>query len=89
MPKVAFTANIQRHVSCPDTEAPGATVRDVLEHVFGANRQARAYVLDDQGALRRHMSIFIDGRAIIDRQTLSDPVAPSASIFIAQALSGG
>ena len=31
MAKVAFTANIQRHVACPPTEAPGRTVREVLD----------------------------------------------------------
>ena len=89
MAKVVFTANIQRHVSCPDTAAAGATVRDVLEAVFAGNPQAKSYVLDDQGALRRHMAIFIDGRLIADRAQLSDPVAATSTISVFQALSGG
>ena len=89
MPKVAFTANIQRHVACPDTEAAGSTVREVLDAVFGANPQARSYVLDDQSALRRHMIIFVDGQAISDRTRLSDPVGAASTIHVFQALSGG
>ena len=73
MPKVAFTQNIQRHVACPETEVEGSTVREALEAFFAANPRARSYVLDDQAALRKHMTIFVDGRAIRDRTRLSPP----------------
>ena len=89
MARVTFTQNIQRHVECPPTTAAGATVREVLEAVFTTNPRARGYVLDDQGALRKHMVIFVDGHAIRDRTTLEDPVTDNADIYIMQALSGG
>ncbi len=89
MPKVAFTQNIQRHVECPEIAAPGTTVREVLDNAFAANPRARSYVLDDQGALRRHMAIFVDGALIRDRAKLSDTVKPDSSIHVFQALSGG
>ena len=89
MPKVTFTPNIQRHVSCPDTEAEGRNVREVLDKVFAENPRARSYVLDDQAALRKHMTIFVDGETIRDRVRLSDPVAAGSTIRVFQALSGG
>ena len=89
MPRVAFTQNLQRHVECPEVAVDGATVREALEGVFRDNERARHYVLDDQGALRRHMMIFVDGKQIADRLTLSDPVAVDAEIYVMQALSGG
>jgi molybdopterin converting factor small subunit len=89
MAKVIFTANIQRHVACPEAQAPGGTVREVLDNVFAENAQARSYVLDDQRALRRHMTIFVDGRAIRDRAGLADRVAENSTIHVFQALSGG
>ena len=89
MAKVIFTPNLQRHVQCPPAEAPGATVREVLDHVFAANPQARGYVLDDQSALRRHMTIFVDGQMMRDRAQLSDAVHEASSIYVFQALSGG
>ena len=89
MAKVVFTPNIQRHVACPAAEAPGRTVREVLDAVFAANPQARSYVLDDQAALRRHMSIFVDGVLIGDRTRLEDPVGDGSTIYVFQALSGG
>ena len=89
MPRVVFTSNIQRHVVCPESEAPGRTVREVLDHVFAANPAARGYVLDDQAALRKHMAIFVDGAMLRDRAGLSDPVARTGTVYVIQALSGG
>jgi molybdopterin synthase sulfur carrier subunit len=89
MARVVFTPNIQRHVECPETEAAGRTVREVLDAVLAGNPRARGYVLDDQGALRRHMTVFVDGAMIEDRQGLSDPVGPDGAVYVFQALSGG
>ena len=89
MAVVAFTQNLRRHVGIADTSAAGATVREVLDAVFAANPRVRGYVLDEQGALRKHMSIFIDGKLIDDRATLSDPVRPDSELYVMQALSGG
>ena len=89
MAQVAFTPNIQRHVACPPKDVTGRTVRDVLEAVFAENEGARSYVLDDQGALRKHLVIFVDGRPIEDRETLGDPISEHAEVYVMQALSGG
>jgi sulfur-carrier protein len=89
MPRVVFTPNIQRHVFCPEAEAAGHTVREVLDNVFAENSEARSYVLDDQSGLRRHMSVFVDGRIIQDRIHLSDTVREASVIYVLQALSGG
>jgi sulfur-carrier protein len=89
MPTVTFTPNIQRHVTCPAMHAEGATVREVLEAVFEANPRARGYVLDEQGAVRQHMVVFVNGKQVIDRARLSDAVGPGTEIYVAQALSGG
>jgi sulfur-carrier protein len=89
MAKVVFTPNVQRHVGCPAAEAAGATVREVLEKVFADNPPARSYVLDDQSALRRHMTIFVDGQMIRDRTRLADAVTDTSTIYVFQALSGG
>ena len=60
---------------------PGQAFRD--------NPRARGYVLDDQGALRKHMVVFIDGEMIRDRVCLTDAVGADSEIYIMQALSGG
>ncbi len=89
MPSVRFTRNIQRHVECPTREVEGSTVREVFDAYFSTNEQARGYVLDDRGRLRKHMAAFIDGQQIDDRESLSDTVARAAVVDIVQSLSGG
>jgi molybdopterin synthase sulfur carrier subunit len=89
MAEVVFTKNLQRHVSAPSVTVAGKTVRESLALVFADNPRVRGYVLDDQGALRKHMVIFVDGRQISDRVGLSDSVGVATEIYIMQALSGG
>jgi hypothetical protein len=89
MAKVIFTPNIQRHVPCPEAQVCGATVGEVLAKVFEENPQARSYVLDDQSALRKHITIFIDKAMVRDRARLSDAVTETSTVYVFQALSGG
>jgi hypothetical protein len=89
MPRIEFTPNIQRHVACPPMTVAGTTVGEVLAAAFADNPRARAYVLDDQGALRKHMIIFVNGVAIADRTTLRDAVGEDAVVYVFQSLSGG
>jgi len=89
MPKIRFTQSIQRHVACPPRTVAGATLREVLNSYFAGNPAARGYVLDDQGALRKHMAIFINGQPIHDRTKLGDAVPADGTVDVVQALSGG
>jgi hypothetical protein len=86
---VVFTPNLKRHVECPTEQVTGATVRAVLDAVFAANPRLRGYVLDDQGALRRHMMVFVDGQQIADPSGLGDAVRDASEVYVMQALSGG
>lgn len=89
MPKVIFASHAQRHVPAPDRVVPGTSVRDALEAVFADNLPLRAYILDDQGHLRKHVVVFVDGVRVQDRTTLADAVRPDSEIYVLQALSGG
>jgi sulfur-carrier protein len=89
MVKVHFTSNLRRHVDCPVVDCEGASVREVLGHVFKANERLQTYVLDDQGHLRKHMRILVDGLAISDLDKQSDAVKTNSEIWVMQALSGG
>ena len=89
MPRVVFTSNLQRHVTCPETQVAAGTVRTALAQVFAAQPQARGYVLDEQGHLRKHVVVFVDGKRVRDRELLSDPVRDSSEVYVMQALTGG
>jgi molybdopterin synthase sulfur carrier subunit len=89
MARVAFTANLQRHLACPVQAAGGNTVRAVLDQVFAAHPRLRSYILDDQGRVRRHVAIYVNAARIADRDHLADPVGDDDEVFVFQALSGG
>ena len=89
MVRVSFTANLQRHLAAPSCDVNADTVRAALDAVFAENERLRGYVLDEQGAVRKHMVIFVNGQPLQDRERLSDAVADGAEIFVMQALSGG
>lgn len=89
MAKIHFTANLQRHVDCPMAEAAGETVREALDAVFAENPRLKGYVVDDQGAIRKHMGVIVDGVILADRACQSDRIGPHSQIHVMQALSGG
>jgi sulfur-carrier protein len=89
MPTVSFTSALQRFMPAPTTTVEGATVGAALAAVFAGRPQLRGYVLDDQGALRRHVSVYVNGEVVTDRIKLSDAVRPSDEIYVLQALTGG
>jgi sulfur-carrier protein len=89
MPTVLFTSALQRFMPAPVAHVAGSTVGDALAVVFASRPTLRGYVLDDQGTLRRHVAVYLNGGPVKDRIKLSDPVAQQDEIFVFQALSGG
>ena len=89
MPKLRFTATLARHRPVAALEAEGATVREVLENALADDPLLLGYVTDEQGRLRKHVNVFVDGEMLADRVRLSDPVRPHSEIYVLQALSGG
>jgi molybdopterin synthase sulfur carrier subunit len=84
-----FSSALQRHVPCPTLEVEAATVAEALERAFAREPRLRSYLLDDQGTLRKHMAIFVNGAAVRDRRGLGDPLSSGSEIAVIQALSGG
>jgi sulfur-carrier protein len=89
MPRITFTPHLKRHVDCPNHAVAGATVRQALDAYFVTYPKVRSYVFDEQGALRRHVIVFIDSEQLKDRDTQSDPVTDATELYVLQALSGG
>lgn len=89
MVRVVFPAVLQRHIACPPVDVDGSTVGEALAAAFVRQPQLRGYLLDEHGALRPHVTAFVDGEVVRDRQTLADAVRPQSRIEVLQALSGG
>jgi sulfur-carrier protein len=89
MAEVHFTSHLRNLVPSGPFKATGATVGEVLEAVFDGEPTVRGYVLDDRGALRKHVCIFVDGVRLSHATALSLPVSPNTKLYVMQALSGG
>lgn len=89
MPTVSFTSALQRFLNTPTARVSGGTVGEALQEVFASNPGLRGYVLDDQGAVRRHVVVFVNGQPVKDRTRLSDAARNNDEIYVFQALTGG
>lgn len=68
---------------------PSGSVAQILNAINEMAPGFADYVLDDHGALRRHVNLSINDTILIDRKTLSDCVQEGGTVYIFQALSGG
>ena len=90
MPEVKFTHALKRFFpQLKDGESKAKSLSEIISEMDSKYSGLRNYVLDDQGSLRKHVNIFIDGQIIADRTGLSDSFDKDSEIFIIQALSGG
>lgn len=70
-------------------EVEGASVGEVLAGLFARHPNLRGYVVDEHGAVRHHVAVFVDGDAIRDKRNLNQPLGERAEVYVMQALSGG
>ncbi len=89
MPKVEFTGHLRRYMKLSAVEVDGVTVHAALEAVFAQEPRLCGYVVDEQGVLRKHVNVFVNGQPVADRARLSDAIGADDEIYILQALSGG
>lgn len=67
----------------------GATVAEVI-HALDTRWPGLAfYIVDEQGRLRKHVAIWVDGERVQDAERLTDTVEENGTVQVLQALSGG
>ena len=90
MAKVVLTTHLSKYTGgVTQAEAAGATVSELLLDLEQQLPGLRAYVVNETGALRRHVNVFVDGEPVADRAGLTDPLRADSVVHILQALSGG
>jgi molybdopterin synthase sulfur carrier subunit len=92
MPTVEMTQHLYRFFPQLENRTITVPAGSVAEILYAINEIAPGftdYMLDDHGALRRHVNVCINDTIVIDRKTLSDRVQDDGTVYIFQALSGG
>ncbi len=89
MPIIRFTPQLRRFIDVPELHSRADNLRAALDEAFAGHPRLRGYLLDDQGALRANVVVFIDGCRCDERQRLDQPLQPGSTVHVLQALSGG
>lgn len=70
-------------------EARGATVGEALRDLVLRHPALRDRLLDEGGALRRHVSVFVNDEDVRLRQALDTPLGEGDRLALVPALAGG
>ena len=90
MPTVHLPAALSGHAAGQRrVEVAGTTVGKVLAALGQAHPGVGQRVLDEQGTLRRHVNVFVNGESIRYLDGVSTPVGDADELWILPAVSGG
>lgn len=78
-----------RLVECSSAESDAHDLRAAFDDIFAERPRLRGYVLDEQGHLRQHVAVFVDGQLVEDRERMDVVLSPQSEVYVLPALSGG
>ena len=67
----------------------GITVSEVLQNFFNQYPEIRGHLLDENGAIRNFVNIYVNGIDVREQDNLGTPVSPGTDIRIIPAIAGG
>ena len=90
MTKIKFTQALNRFFpDLKDLDVEAKQLSDVIVEINQHFPGLSNYILEENGSLREHLNIYLDGEVIMDRFGLSDNIDKKREIVIFQAISGG
>ena len=72
-----------------ELDVEGSTIREIIENIDKSYSGFRAKLLDDNGALKNFMNIFVNDRNIKTLNGVNTEVNPEDNIYILIAIAGG
>lgn len=92
MPQVEMTQHLYRffpQLKGQMINVPAGSVAEALLTINNIAPGFTDYVLDEHGALRKHVNISINNTIVVDKIYLSDRIPNDGTVYIFQSLSGG
>jgi molybdopterin converting factor small subunit len=84
--QVLIPTSLRSYTRASRVAAVGMTLGEVLADLDRQFPGIRFRMVDEQGRLRPHMRVFVNGQAVHE---LARPLQPTDDVSIVQALSGG
>jgi molybdopterin converting factor small subunit len=84
--KVLIPSPLLSYTKEREVEASGATITELIEDLDRKYPGFRFRVIDEQDKMRAHMRFFVNGEQVFD---ITEPLRPTDSVQLVQALSGG
>ena len=84
-----FLTDFTNGVSGIELKSSPSTVREALNELWQMHVGLRDRVVTEQGQLRQHVNIFLDGENVRRKELLETPVSENGEITILPSVSGG
>jgi len=84
--KVLIPSPLLAYTRVREVQADGATLGALLADLDRQYPGIRHRMVDEQDAIRPHMRVFVNGEQVM---ALGQPLAPTDTVQVIQALSGG
>lgn len=84
--KVLISTPLLSYTKEREVEAAGATLMELLADLDRRYPGLRFRVIDEQDTMRPHMRFFVNGEQVFN---IKQPLRPTDSVILVQALSGG
>lgn len=89
MATVHLTRMLAEVAGTEEIPVDAATLAAVLDGAFEACPRLRGYVVDEQGRIRKHIAVFVDGVRADSERRPDQALEPDSEVHIFPALSGG
>lgn len=89
MPTISCTSRLSAVGPTQPVTYPGTTVAELLTATQNDFPRLQSYLLDDQGRVRKHVAIFVDGQLHPRNAVLQQSLSDDSDVHVMQALSGG
>ena len=89
MPSIACAQRLRDVGPTEPVWVEGETLAEALASLRVDYPRLQHYVLDDQGRVRKHVAVFIDGTLCQREEALEHRLSDDAQVLFLQALSGG